>query len=89
MSPHQISGEERIAAQEDRSARFWRVWNPFINKAKKFKENKKLRFQARVRHHQQKEAHTVFAAHSADTCLRISALWAKLIYSWGAPGYRA
>ena len=53
----------------------------------KFKENEKLRIQARVRHHRQKEAHPVSAARLADTCQRISALWALSIYSRGELGY--
>ena len=69
--------------------RFWRIWNTFIFiRQKKFKENEKPRIQARVRHHRQKEARPVFAAHLAESCPKISALWAESIYSRGAPGCR-
>ena len=54
-----------------------------------FKENEKPRIQALVHPRRQKEARPVSAAHLADTCPRISALWAELICSWGGPGYRA
>ena len=41
-----------------------------------FKENEKPRNQELARPRRQKEARPVFAAHLADTCPRISALWA-------------
>ena len=54
-----------------------------------FKENEKPRIQALARPRRQKEARRVSAAHLADTCPRISALWAELICSRGGPGWRA
>ena len=51
-----------------------------------FKENEKPRIQALARPSRQKEAHPVSAARMADTCPRISALWAELICSRGGPG---
>ena len=41
-----------------------------------FKENEKPRIRALARPHRQKEARPVSEAHLADTCPRISALWA-------------
>ena len=54
-----------------------------------FKENEKQRNQALARPRRQKEARPVSAAHLADTCPRISALWAELICSRGGPSCRA
>ena len=51
-----------------------------------FKENEKPCVQALVRPRRQKEACPVSAAHLADTCPRISVLWALLICSRGGPG---
>ena len=51
-----------------------------------FKENEKPRIQALARPRRQKEARPVSAARLADTCPRISALWAELICSRGGPG---
>ena len=48
-----------------------------------FTENEKLRIQALALPRRQKEARPVSAAHLADTCPRISALWAELICSRG------
>ena len=52
-----------------------------------FKEKEKP--QAQARHRRQKEALPVSAAHLADICPRISALWVSIICSRGGPGCRA
>ena len=46
-----------------------------------FKENEKPRNQVLARPRRQKEVRPDSAAHLADTCPRISALWAELICS--------